>query len=65
MKTSELREMTIEELEQSGREMRRELFNLRLQQTTGQVENPVRIKYVRRDIARTETLLHERRKAEG
>lgn len=64
MKTLDYREMTEEELEQAYRETRKELFNLRLQQSLGQLEKPSRIKDVRRDIARINTVLHERSTAE-
>ena len=55
MKPSEIRELTDEELDQQFRESRRELFNLRVQQTTGQIENPIRLRTVRRDVARIRT----------
>ncbi len=59
MKTTDLREMREEELQQRCREVQQELFNLRLQQTTGQIEKPSRIKELRRDVARIKTVLHE------
>lgn len=52
MKALEIREMTQEELIHSLDENRRELFNLRLQAKTGQLENTARIRLVRKDIAR-------------
>ncbi len=57
MATNPLREMTAEELVAKGREMRQELFNLRLQQATARLEKPHRIRILRRDIARCETRL--------
>ena len=60
MKSTEIRELTAEELDQQCRESRRELFNLRIQQTTGQIENPVRLRSVRRDVARIKTELSAR-----
>jgi large subunit ribosomal protein L29 len=57
MKLEELREKTAPELEAQGRELRQELFNLRLQKATSQLENPARIRNLRRDIARVETRL--------
>lgn len=57
MATNPLREMTAEELVAKGREMRQELFNLRLQQATARLEKPHRIRVLRRDIARCETRL--------
>jgi large subunit ribosomal protein L29 len=59
-KTAELRNMDIEELETRLDETRRELFNLRFQLVTGQLDNTSRIGHVRRQVARMETLLRER-----
>jgi large subunit ribosomal protein L29 len=61
MKASELRELTDEELQQKGQEMVEELFNLRFQLATGQIENVGRIATVRRDMARVKTIQRERR----
>ena len=63
MKTSELRTMTIDELIQKEQDLRKELFNLRFQQATGEIENPVRINIVRKDIARVLTIKSEKIKA--
>ncbi len=52
MKPKQIREMTDEELERQARELRREGFNLRMQQTTGQLANPARMNQARRDTAR-------------
>ncbi|MCD6168787.1 MAG: 50S ribosomal protein L29 [Caldiserica bacterium] len=60
MKARELRELSIDELERKLEELRRELFNLRFQQATHQLKNPVRIRFVRRDIARILTILKEK-----
>ena len=60
MKASELREMTNEELNERVNELKAELFNLRFQLATGQLENPMRIREVKRDIARVKTILRER-----
>ncbi|NLO89566.1 MAG: 50S ribosomal protein L29 [Clostridia bacterium] len=60
MKAKELRELTTEELEQKVGELKRELFNLHFQLATGQLENHMRIKQVRKDIARVKTILRER-----
>ncbi len=59
---SELRALTLEELRQKEIDLRKELFNLRFQKTTGEIENPMRIKQVRRDIARVLTVMTEKRK---
>ncbi|MBM7583028.1 large subunit ribosomal protein L29 [Caldicoprobacter guelmensis] len=60
MKASKWREMTNEELNQKLNELKSELFNLRFQLATGQLENPMRIREVKRDIARIKTILRER-----
>jgi len=59
VKAKELRTLTRAELEQRLREAREELFNLRFQHKTGQLGNPLRIREVRKDIARLVTLLEE------
>ena len=60
MKTKEIRELTDAEAQAKLRDLRQELFNLRLQQQGARLERPSRIRDVRRDIARTETILWER-----
>ncbi|HDH97332.1 MAG TPA: 50S ribosomal protein L29 [Proteobacteria bacterium] len=60
MKASELRELSTEELERREEELKEELFNLRFQRLTGQLENTARIREVRREIARVKTILRER-----
>lgn len=62
MKVSELRESTIDELSVKEQDMRKELFNLRFQQATGEIENPMRIRAIRKDIARVLTLIAEKKK---
>lgn len=57
---SAIREMTPEELAKTLRSDREELLNLRLRKNTGQVENPARIRTLRREIARLETVARER-----
>jgi large subunit ribosomal protein L29 len=59
-KASELRQLGDEELVTKLREAKEELFNLRFQGATGQLENNSRLKVVRKDIARIYTLMHER-----
>jgi large subunit ribosomal protein L29 len=63
MKSSDLRELTGDELKQKEMEFRKELFNLRFRLATGEVENPMRIRAVRRDIARVLTVMTERMNA--
>ncbi len=59
-KASELRDLTIEELRQEEANLRKELFNLRFQKVTGEIENPMRIRQVRKDIARVLTVINEK-----
>jgi len=59
-KTAELRNMDTEELETRLGDTRQELFNLRFQLVTGQLDNSARIGQVRRQVARMETILRER-----
>lgn len=56
MKTKEIRELSVAELDKKLREMRDELLNLNIRKTVGQVENTGRIRVLRRDIARFETI---------
>ena len=59
MKTSELREMTVEELQTRLGELEEESFNLRFQHTLGQLSSPIRLRRVRRDAAQVQTDLRE------
>jgi large subunit ribosomal protein L29 len=63
MKASELRELSIEELELRLSDMTQELFNLRFQHATDQLENSMKLGQTKRDIARIQTILKERRTA--
>ena len=66
MKANEFRELSDQELTVKERELREELFNLKFQRSTGQVENPTRVHLLRRDVARAQTVARERaRAAEG
>jgi large subunit ribosomal protein L29 len=60
MKAAELRNLSDEELRGKLGELQEELFNLRFQLATGQIENVGRIRTVRRDIARLKTVQHQR-----
>ena len=60
MKTKDLRDLTSEELARKVDELKEELFNLRFQLATGQLENPMRIREVRTSIAQSKTVLRER-----
>jgi large subunit ribosomal protein L29 len=62
MKMPELKDLTPVELAAKGRDLRQEMFNLRLQQTSGQLEKPARLRNLRRDVARIETQIAALRK---
>lgn len=60
MKASEIREMSDKDLDEKLSELKEELFNLRFQLAIGQLDNHMRIKQVRKDIARVKTIMRER-----
>jgi large subunit ribosomal protein L29 len=62
VKPSDLKAMTIDELSQKEQDLRKELFNLRFQAATGEIENPMRIRAVRKDVARVLTIKTEKSK---
>ncbi len=59
MKSSEIREMAADEIQRKVDDLKEELFNLRFQHGAGQLENPQKMKLVKRDIARCQTLARE------
>lgn len=59
MKANKIREMSVNELEQKLLELKGELFNLRFQMATGQLENPIKVRDVKKSIARVKTILRE------
>jgi large subunit ribosomal protein L29 len=61
MKLADLRALTNEELDRHLEELKEEMFNLRFQQSRNRLENPIRIREVRRETARVKTLQTERR----
>lgn len=63
MNTAELRDKSIDELQTRERELSEQLFKLRFQRATGRMENPMKIREVKREIARIKTLLNERARA--
>jgi large subunit ribosomal protein L29 len=63
MNAAELRDKSKDELQTRERELREQLFKLRFQRATGRVENPMKIREVRREIARIKTLMQERSQA--
>lgn len=65
MKIAELRDKSADELQTRERDLREQLFKLRFQRATGRVENPMKIREVRREIARIKTLSKERSKGKA
>jgi len=65
MKPKDLRALNDGELFQKAKELKEELFNLRFQQATGQLDNTMRIPQVKRDIARVHTILKEKTVSKG
>ena len=63
MKVSEIRELTLEELKQREQDVLEELFNLKFQRATAQLENKMRVRQVRRDLARIKTIIKEKQTA--
>lgn len=60
MKIQDIRDLSTQELEDKIKDLKEELFNLRFQNATNQLDNPVRIVSVKRDIARVKTVLREK-----
>ncbi|MGN0455265.1 MAG: 50S ribosomal protein L29 [Acutalibacteraceae bacterium] len=60
MKASEIRELSVDELELKVKELKEELFQLRFQHAINQLDNPMRLKAVKKDIARIKTVLRQR-----
>ncbi|MCH7644147.1 MAG: 50S ribosomal protein L29 [Myxococcales bacterium] len=63
MKPAEIRDLSLNELQTKAHDLRSEAFNIRIKRSTGQLENTARIKQLRRDIARVETIMREKREA--
>jgi large subunit ribosomal protein L29 len=59
-KAKDLRDQSSEELTAKAADLKKELFNLRFQQAMGQIENPMRLRTLRKDIAKTKTVLKEK-----
>ena len=64
MKASDLRDLSAEELQAKAGELRDEIFNARVRQSTGQLEDKTKIRLLRRDLARAETVMREQREAQ-
>ena len=62
MKASDLRELSLEELQKKEKDFQQELFNLNFQLKTGQLENPMKMKGVKKDIARVKTIENEKKR---
>jgi len=65
MKASEVRELSLDQMRTKISDTREELMKLRFQQVTGQLTDFSRLRILRRDVARLETILHERERAEA
>ncbi|ODN68909.1 50S ribosomal protein L29 [Methylobrevis pamukkalensis] len=65
MKASDVKSMTPDQLEDQLLKLKKEQFNLRFQKATGQLENTSRVRTVRRDIARIQTVMREKRVADN
>jgi large subunit ribosomal protein L29 len=65
MKAKEIRERSDDELQKTLGDLEEQLFKLRFQKSTGQIENPQKIREVRKDIARVQTVINERRPQES
>lgn len=62
MSDPKIKDATLVELAAMGRDLRQEMFNLRLQQASSQLEKPARLRHLRKDIARVETRISQLRK---
>lgn len=60
MKTKEIRELTVEELNTKLKDLKEELFNLRFRHAIGQLENPASLNVCKKDIAKVKTVLREK-----
>ncbi len=65
MKATELRDRSDDELQKTLGDLEEQLFKLRFQKSTGQIEDPTKIRRVRKDIARVQTVINERRAQES
>jgi len=63
MKIKEIRELSLDELTARKRELRDETFHLRIQQQSGQLENPSQLRTIRREVAQVETVITQKKKA--
>ena len=63
MKANEIRNLSVEELDKKLADLKKDLFNLRLQHATNQLDNPIKIAQVKKDIARVKTIIREQQLA--
>ncbi len=61
MKINDMRDLTLVELQEKKRELSEDIFNLKMRRSLSEIDNPLHIRALRRDIARVETLMSERR----
>ena len=64
MKPVELRNLSVDELKDKEKDFRVEIFNLKIQSATGKIENPSRLRTLRRDVARIKTIIKEMERGE-
>ncbi|MCP4632874.1 MAG: 50S ribosomal protein L29 [candidate division Zixibacteria bacterium] len=62
LKPNDIRDLAVEEIEQRLRDVEEELFNLKFRRSVQQIENPLQIRFLRRDLARIRTILNEHKK---
>ncbi len=60
IKAKEIRELSVDEINGKLKDLKQEALNLRLQQSTGQLDNPARLKVIRREVAKYTTVLNEK-----
>ena len=65
MKPSKIREQSVRELKNEEERLEQQIFKLRFQNAVGQLDNPLKLRVVRRDLARVKTILNEKRRAEA
>ena len=62
MKPAEVRDMKLDEIKTKAQELTKELFNLRMRHITNQLENPLKLRFLKKDIARVKTIIAEKEK---
>ena len=65
IEVSELRDLTVDALETRARELEDQLFRMRVQQSLGQLDAPVKLRFTRRDLARIKTVIGEKQRNPG